>query len=611
MSDQRERPDVTIVGGGIAGLTAALRLVERGFSVTLYEKEEWLGGNLGAVRSGDLDFEVYPHMFGHWYENFWDLVVDALAEEGATGNTLDAVRDRHFKPVPEAGFLQPMAKGQDRPSYRLLRDNGSAGTMVDNLFSGILPVPHMFLAAYAIIDLLTQDYHDRKGDQYSSEQSLNGFLVDRFYATESVAKFYDMLIENIWSVDSYLVSAYAFQCFSAFQFREPKPQCWAIRKGNSYDTLIVPLQLKLERSGLCRIHTSAEVNGVSLDEQGNVCAIGVRTGGSQQAVAVRNLILAATPAVVAQLVKQVASPGHEAAAQTPAAAAQPLADLQQRIANVPIVRRLPELSNLRRLTSEPIPLLYVTFRPGAFKEGDIPDYYVALQDSRYSLTFVKVNAVARNSLNPELQQATVLAIAASNFSSLPVRFKGAALQPAESQISAVIDEAEREAALLILKEFRRYVPSFRLGRHWGDPESDVIWDAQYTFFRTNTGQQLFINQVGSHKVAPRSHYAAVPNLYFAGDYSDTPIVIATVEAAVTSGLQAARAFCQSVSEAEARGRDRPPPPIAVKRPKVYPLPLMFALKILLAPHAVLARYWADALEFPWPSLFSPTRPCRR
>lgn len=44
-----DRPDVAVVGGGIAGLAAATALAERGVRVTLYEREETLGGR---VRGG-------------------------------------------------------------------------------------------------------------------------------------------------------------------------------------------------------------------------------------------------------------------------------------------------------------------------------------------------------------------------------------------------------------------------------------------------------------------------------------------------------------------------------------------------------------------------------
>ncbi|MFL6051734.1 MAG: FAD-dependent oxidoreductase [Actinoallomurus sp.] len=43
-----ERPRAVVVGGGIAGLTAAIALAERGVAVELYEREDHLGGRAGG-----------------------------------------------------------------------------------------------------------------------------------------------------------------------------------------------------------------------------------------------------------------------------------------------------------------------------------------------------------------------------------------------------------------------------------------------------------------------------------------------------------------------------------------------------------------------------------
>ena len=68
---------VTIAGGGLAGLTAAVRLAERGYRVKLYERRPMLGGNVGS-RDGRL-VDVYPHMYLNWYHNFWALLEDRAA----------------------------------------------------------------------------------------------------------------------------------------------------------------------------------------------------------------------------------------------------------------------------------------------------------------------------------------------------------------------------------------------------------------------------------------------------------------------------------------------------------------------------------------------------
>jgi predicted NAD/FAD-binding protein len=224
VSPQSGPRKVTIVGAGIAELTTAYRLAERGYDVSVIEAQSVAGGNLaGAQRDdGAVVFEIYPHMFGQWYENFWKLMVD-----------IGVTRENAFEPRPVCGYL----RGGEFPHYRLLRNNGSPRTVIGNLLSGIMSIPNMFLAAYTIVDLLTQDFS--QGDLLS-EQSVNGFVITRPYTTERVAEFFQLLILNIWSANSYLTAASAYENFSQYQFRRPTPQCWVLRTSSS-EAIIVAL----------------------------------------------------------------------------------------------------------------------------------------------------------------------------------------------------------------------------------------------------------------------------------------------------------------------------------------------------------------------------------
>ena len=74
MSDQKK---VIILGGGLAGMSAAHELVERGFQVTVYEKKHIPGGKARSVpvpnsaRPGNTDlpgehgFRFFPSFYRH------------------------------------------------------------------------------------------------------------------------------------------------------------------------------------------------------------------------------------------------------------------------------------------------------------------------------------------------------------------------------------------------------------------------------------------------------------------------------------------------------------------------------------------------------------------
>src|SRR5215212_994083 len=64
-----------VVGGGLAGMITAPRLLERGYSVSLYDESKTrLGGKAGADKNGgDYNDHGY-HVFPAWYVNTWQLV---------------------------------------------------------------------------------------------------------------------------------------------------------------------------------------------------------------------------------------------------------------------------------------------------------------------------------------------------------------------------------------------------------------------------------------------------------------------------------------------------------------------------------------------------------
>ena len=69
--DEGEERRVLIVGGGIAGLSAALELAERGYQVTVREADEVFGGRLAtrSVETNEGAFQV-EHGLHMWFDNY-------------------------------------------------------------------------------------------------------------------------------------------------------------------------------------------------------------------------------------------------------------------------------------------------------------------------------------------------------------------------------------------------------------------------------------------------------------------------------------------------------------------------------------------------------------
>lgn len=65
---------VAVVGGGLAGITAALRCADAGYSVRLYESRPWLGGLTHSFRRGELWVDNGQHVFLRCCERYLALL---------------------------------------------------------------------------------------------------------------------------------------------------------------------------------------------------------------------------------------------------------------------------------------------------------------------------------------------------------------------------------------------------------------------------------------------------------------------------------------------------------------------------------------------------------
>ena len=65
---------VLVVGGGLAGITAALRCADSGYEVTLVETRARLGGAASSFQRGDLDVDTGQHVFLRCYSAYAALL---------------------------------------------------------------------------------------------------------------------------------------------------------------------------------------------------------------------------------------------------------------------------------------------------------------------------------------------------------------------------------------------------------------------------------------------------------------------------------------------------------------------------------------------------------
>src|SRR3990172_5664784 len=81
-------PRVVIVGGGIAGLSAAYTLAKRGFAVEVLEREATAGGRMRSERHGDFVVERGAQFIASSYRN-----MHALASELGIGALVHPLRN--------------------------------------------------------------------------------------------------------------------------------------------------------------------------------------------------------------------------------------------------------------------------------------------------------------------------------------------------------------------------------------------------------------------------------------------------------------------------------------------------------------------------------------
>ena len=470
---------MTVVGGGLSGLTAALRLAEKDCRVRLLEVKEMLGGNLATRRleaGGEID--VYPHMYLEWYVNFWQLMKDVGVE-----------RETSFRPFESVYQLR---RRNEVPRWSKLTNAYAPQYVPENLFGGVGPPPDMFIFGYGCVDLLAE----RAWRTVRLENmSLAGFMDSRPYMTDTASKALETFIGRIWALPARLVSAKDAQTYLRYCLPAGDARQWLTRD-SAEASVVSPLRRSLEQKGV-EIVTSIKLTGVEVDRD-RVTAIELQRSafdpheyewvgtGPVWREQPDELIVALPVKVLAKIVRQGT-------------------------AGKRVVDAEPSLAALTQLESAGVPILNLCFKE---RQSELHWEPVGLFDSPKNLAFTDISQSWE--AVPDFRDKTLLAVSCS--------------EPAGLTGPTYLDNGHQ-----IMCELAEYV-DFDPGDAWG--ESDQI-DWSLTRYNTNADAQLSLNTVGAAEARPMPSPEKIRNLYIAGDYCHHHLGMTTIEAAVTSGARAA------------------------------------------------------------------------
>lgn len=171
---------VIVIGAGLGGLSAAIRLAARGFSVSVLEKNETVGGKVNYLESSGYSFDTgaslltMPHVFRELFESAGKRLEDYLTLESlepicryfwTNGTTLDASGDlqkteneiRKVEPKDIDGFRRFIADSQRK--YEVAKKTFLAHSLNE--------LPKLIRPKYlkdliAISSLKTLDQHNAK-----------------------------------------------------------------------------------------------------------------------------------------------------------------------------------------------------------------------------------------------------------------------------------------------------------------------------------------------------------------------------------------------------------------------------------------------------------------
>ncbi|KAJ3078213.1 hypothetical protein HK102_004643 [Quaeritorhiza haematococci] len=253
---------VLVVGGGIAGLSAALELAERGFDVTLKEARDHLGGRLDAIPvqpfgpNNGTTFNTI-HGFHAWFYNYFnfDNILDRLNLQG------------NFRPWEKVEYI-----------FRNYKPETifSEGPYPLNLLGILTRSPNLNIlnglsTTFALPDLVFYNYEN-------VYQKYDGLTLKEWAAQKKVGKvFYDIIMDPAVSVTlndrDTISAAEMLNLMHIYFLSSPKADVRKVLTKPFNTGVIDPWAERLRQLGV-KIQLSAPVQGLRFKNAEVVAEVG-------------------------------------------------------------------------------------------------------------------------------------------------------------------------------------------------------------------------------------------------------------------------------------------------------------------------------------------------
>ena len=506
---------VLVLGGGLAGMTAALELARAGAKVTLIERAAYLGGKAGVEAGNTTDCNPAPgaryehgyHIFAPWYENVFELLDSAgvqrvgveIDDPPLSGPALLPVRRWYYLDHRDGEKLAlkswriPRSLGGTRLSELPEKLAGFVSDMIEVVGTSPLPPIDTMLYFYFILDMVGEPLlRGNEGKQSNRRAALDrvtrlGLLRKSWYKTDLMPLLEGESMLKATAIPVHEMSAFTAKRLTSHFLYNSSPPLWALNC-DLHEGLIAPIERMLDEQGV--------------EIRKNTTVTKIRFGGFQlDEVTVEN-----------------PDGSEERLGADAFIFALPL-DVADDLLGADLYRLDPKIANLAKLRVAPMAQLEVPLKD---RIPRLPQEHVFLSriasrvvEKDLGMSFIDQSGLWSGHDDKEFPHR--LAIIAADFA--PLRN----MEP-------------HEQFELMMHEIGKFLPiSVSDVAHWNLSPN------------TAPGKRLFINSVGSWPDRP-AVTTALPNLFMAGDWVQNQVDLACMEGAVCAGRDCARATSSYLSK---------------------------------------------------------------